>query len=64
MTIGYQNRTGRSYGGSGVGSLSRDLPSVPKIILANKLLLENGFFIGSQASVYYSLGKIIIKTLT
>ena len=64
MTIGYQNRTGRGYGGSGVGSLSRDLPSVPKIILANKLLLENGFSIGSKASVYYSLGKIIIKTLT
>ncbi|MEK7089147.1 MAG: hypothetical protein AAB913_03395 [Patescibacteria group bacterium] len=64
MTVGYQNRTSRGYGGSGVGSLSRDLPSVPKIILANKLLLENGFSIGSKASVYYSPGEIIIKALT
>ncbi|MFA6076567.1 MAG: hypothetical protein WC735_00655 [Candidatus Paceibacterota bacterium] len=62
MTVGYQNRTSRGYGG--VGSLSRDLPAVPKIILANKLLLENGFSIGSKASVCYSPGKIIIKILT
>ena len=64
MTVGYQNRTSRGYGGSGVGTLSRDLQAVPKIILANKLLLENGFSIGSKMSVYYSPGEIIIKTLT
>ncbi|OGI66947.1 hypothetical protein A2823_02495 [Candidatus Nomurabacteria bacterium RIFCSPHIGHO2_01_FULL_41_91] len=61
MTVGYQNRSSRGYGGSGVGSLSRDLPSVPKILLANKFLLENCFSIGSKAYVYYSPGEIIIK---
>lgn len=64
MTVGYQNRQSRDYGGNGASSLSRDLPSVPKIILANKFLLENGFSIGIKTSVYYSPGEIIIKTLT
>lgn len=52
MTIGYQNRQGRT----------RDLASVPKIILANHILKKIcGFSIGDKVSVGYSLNQLIIK---
>ena len=51
MLIGYQNRQGRT----------RDLASVPKIILANHILEKCGFLIGDKVSVEYSPNQIIIK---
>ena len=64
MTIGYQNRVGRSYGGSGVGTLSRDLPTVSKLVIANHFLKKlSGFCIGDKVTVQYSLNEIIIKKL-
>jgi len=54
MTVSYQNRQGKT----------RDLVSVPKIILANHILKKIcGFAIGDKVSVEYSLSKIIIKKL-
>jgi len=54
MTISYQNRHGRS----------RDLPTAPKLVIANHLLKRlSGFSIGDKVSVSYSLGEIIIKKL-
>ena len=65
MTISYQNRQGRGYGGSGIGSLARDLPTAPKLIIANHFLKNvSGFSIGDKILVNYSLGQIIISKLT
>ncbi|MDO8565828.1 MAG: hypothetical protein Q7S04_01410 [Candidatus Moranbacteria bacterium] len=65
MTIGYQNRQGRGYGGSGIGSLSRDLPTSPKLVIANHFLKKlAGFSIGDKIMVTYSPGSIIISKLT
>ena len=65
MTIGYQHRQSRFRGGSGIGSLSRDLPTAPKIVLANHFLKNlSGFSIGEKVLVHYSHGSIIISKLT
>ena len=51
ITISYQNRRG----------VMRDLPAVPKIIIANHFLKEqSGFSIGDKAFVRYSPNQIII----
>lgn len=55
MTISYQNRYGRT----------RDLPIVPKIIIANHFLQKkSGFLIGDKVIVEYLPNQIIIKKLT
>ena len=54
MTISYQNRQGRT----------RDLVSVPKIIIANKSLSHSGFSIGNKISIEYLPNQIIIRKLT
>jgi len=54
ITVSYQNRQGRT----------RDLASVPKIIIANKSLSQSGFFIGDKINIVYSLNEIIIKKIT
>jgi hypothetical protein len=54
IKISYQNRHG----------VRGDLPTASKLVIANHILKKYGFSIGSKASVYYSHGKIIIKTLT
>lgn len=54
MRVSYQNRQGKV----------RDLASVPKIIIANKSLLQSGFSIGDKVSVKYLLNQIIIRKLT
>jgi hypothetical protein len=54
ITVSYLNRESRKY--------SRDL-SVPKITLANKLLLQNGFSVGVRAEVFYMLNQIIINKI-
>lgn len=65
ITIGYENRQSRGYGGSGIGSLSRDLPTAPKIVLANHFIEEiSGFSIGEKVTVNFSPGSIIISKLT
>ena len=65
MTVGYQNRNSRGYGGSGIGSLSRDLPTAPKIVLANHIIQKIcGFSIGEKLLVEYSPSLITIKKLT
>ena len=52
MTISYQNRQGRA----------RDLPTAPKIVLANHLIKKiSGFSIGDKVTVEYSPNQIIIK---
>lgn len=64
MTVSYQNRQGRSYGGSGAGSLSRDLPTAPKLVIANHFLKKlSGFCIGDKVTVQYSPGEIIISKI-
>jgi len=64
MTVSYQNRQSRGYGGSGVCSLSRDLPTAPKLVIANHFLTQNGFKIGEKVQVEYSPNLIIISKLT
>lgn len=65
MTIGYQNRQGRAHGGTGVGSLARDLPTSPKLVIANHFLKSlSGFSVGDKVSVQYSPGSIIISKST
>ncbi len=55
MTVSYQNRQGKT----------RDLASVPKIILANHLLKKlSGFLIGDKVNVEYLPNQIIIKKIT
>ena len=51
IKISYQNRSGRT----------RDLPSVPKLMVANHFLKQSGFSIGTIAEIYYLPNKIIIK---
>lgn len=63
MTVGYQNRTSIGYGGTGVGTLSRDLPTAPKLVIANHFLTRNGFPIGQKVIVHYSPNQIIIRKL-
>ena len=64
MTISYQHRYSRSYGGSGIGSLSRDLPTAPKLIIANHILKkESGFDIGNRVEVEYLPNSVIIRKL-
>ena len=63
MTVSYQNRQGRSYGSSGIGSLARDLPTAPKLVIANHFLKQSGFNIGDKVVVKYSLDQIIISKL-
>lgn len=64
MTVSYQNRLSRGHGGTGVGSLSRDLPTAPKLVLANHFLNKlSGFSIGDKVSVEYLPNSIIIKQL-
>jgi hypothetical protein len=55
ITVSYQNRHSRT----------RDLASVPKIIIANHILKKIcGFTIGDKVSVEYSFSQVIIKKLT
>ena len=54
MTISYQNRQGKT----------RDLVSVPKIIITNHLLEKSGFLIGDKVNVEYLPNQIIIKKIT
>ena len=51
MTISYQNRQGKT----------RDLASVPKIVIANKSLSHSDFSIGNKISIEYLPNQIIIK---
>ena len=65
ITISYQNRTSRGYGGTGVGTLARDLPTAPKIVLANHIIQKIcGFSIGEKVNIEYLQGSIIISKLT
>jgi len=55
MTISYQNRQGR-------GSHPRDLPTSPKLVIANHFLKnKSGFSIGDKVKITYSPGLIIIS---
>ena len=63
MKIYYQNRQSRACGGSGIGSISRDLETVPKIVIANHFLKDIGFNIGDKINVQYQENKIIIHKL-
>jgi len=55
ITISYQNRQGKT----------RDLASVPKIILANHILKKIcGFSIGDKVNIEYLPYQIIIKKIT
>jgi hypothetical protein len=51
ITVSYQNRQGKT----------RDLASVPKIIIANHLLEKSGFLIGKKVNIEYLPNQIIIK---
>lgn len=54
MTIGYQNRQGRSH----------DLPTAPKLVIANHFLKKlSGFCIGDKVTVQYLSGEIIISKI-
>ena len=64
MTVGYENRQSRGCGGSGVGTLSRDLKTAPKLIIANHFLTQNGFAIGDKIEVSYLPNQITISKLT
>jgi hypothetical protein len=58
IKIGYENRVSRS------NKYSRDLESVPKILLANHFLKDLSLFtVGDLVSVEYSPNSIIIKKL-
>jgi len=58
LKIGYENRSSRS------GKYSRDLESVPKILLANHFLKDCcNFSTGDLVSVQYLPHAIIIKKL-
>jgi len=64
ITISYQNRISRGYGGSGVGMLNRDLPTAGKLVLANHFLKNiSGFEINEKVSVEYIKDTIIISKL-
>lgn len=54
ITVSYLNRNG----------IRRDILPIPKIILANKSLLQSGFSIGDKVSVEYLLNQVIITKLT
>jgi len=54
IKISYQNRHG----------VRGDLPTAPKLIIANHILQRYGFSIGQKVLVHYSHGQIIIKKLT
>jgi hypothetical protein len=55
MTVSYQNRQGRK----------RDLPTAPKLVIANHLLQKySGFSIGDRITVQYLPESIIIRKLT
>ena len=64
MTIGYQNRESRGYGGTGIATLARDLTAAPMIRIANHFLTKSGFSIGDKVNVEYLSNSIIIKKLT
>jgi len=53
MTLSYLNRHG----------VHGDLPSVPKLTLANNAMRKAGFNIGDKVTVQYEKGQIIIKKL-
>ncbi len=54
IKISYQNRHG----------VRGDLPTAPKLVLANHILKKYGFSIGDRVNVEYSPNLIIIKKLT
>jgi len=55
MTVSYQNRRG----------VQGDLPTAPKLTLANRILKNiGGFSIGDKVLVEYSSNLIIISKLT
>ena len=63
MTVGYQNRYGKPCGCN--GAYSHDLPSAPKLVIANHFLKKlSGFSIGEKVQVTYSAGSITISKLT
>jgi hypothetical protein len=54
MTVGYQNRQGQNC----------DLPTAPKLVIANHFLKKlSGFCIGDKVKVQYLPNEIIIKKL-
>ncbi len=54
ITISYQHRY----------NIRGDLPTVPKIIIANSLLMSlSGFAIGDKATVQYLPNSVIIRKL-
>ena len=58
IKIGYENRISRSV------KYSRDLESVPKLLLANHYIKDLSLFtVGDLVSVEYSPNSIIIKKL-
>lgn len=62
MTIGYQNRQGTPCGCN--GSTARDLPTAPKLVIANHFLKKvSGFAIGDKIKVDYSPGQIIVSKI-
>ncbi len=64
ITVSYQNRQSRGHGGTGVGTLSRDLPTAPKLVLANHFLKNiSGFEINDKVSVEYLPDLIIVSKL-
>lgn len=64
IKISYQNRQSRAYGGSGIGSLSRDLPTAPKLVLANHFISKvSKIEISDKVSVQYLSGQIVISKL-
>ena len=58
IKIGYENRQSRS------SKYSRDLETVPKILLANHFLKDRSMFsVGDMVSVQYLPNSVIIKKL-
>jgi hypothetical protein len=53
IKISYQNRHG-PHG---------DLPTAPKLVIANHILKKYGFSIGDKVTVQYSPGSIIINKI-
>ena len=63
MTVGYQNRYGKPCGCN--GAYSHDLPTAPKLVIANHFLKRlSGFSIGEKVKVTYSAGSLTISKLT
>ncbi len=64
ITISYQNRQSRGYGGSGIGTLSRDLRTAPKLLLSNFFISDiSKFEISEKVMVEYRPNLVIISKI-